>query len=705
MIHYTKFKPVKPKVYNVKRHSYDDNIFTFDIETISLFEIDGVYKPFDYTRSPEYYREHDKACIPYIWQFGVNDIVYYGREFMDFETILKNISNSDIARFVYVHNLSYEMQFLLDIIEKNNWTISELCARNLRQPIQFKIEELNIYFRCSYMLTNLSLEKSAEKYTNIKKAVGELDYNINYSPLSKLPTKALHYAEMDIKVLYEIIKTFVNEYGHLKCVPLTQTGEVRYALKQEVDFNYIRRQWRLVPPEHIYCALMMAFQGGVTHANILYSNRVIHDVWSYDFCSSYPYALTCFRYPSEPFFIIANSQIDEYKNTHCLLYDITLIDVEAKIYNHYLSYSKLVEVNGATATTKSKSRVIVDNGRLVKCKSCRLICTDYDLECIKMSYTCTVKINHVWASYADYLDKRVISFILTRYRDKTTLKGITDKYDFYMKMKQQLNSVFGMACTNPLKTGIEFDIVNGWTSHDLQDMVTDNDGERIRFIDKKLKDMKKSYSTLFFYAVGVWCTAISRWNLWRNVVKLDKQVAYYDTDSIKGVGDVTAVIDEYNNEVMERLKESSEHNGLPLDWYMPKDVNGNIHPLGVFENETEKELYKSFKTLGAKKYIVETTDGTLHMTVSGVRKKAVSALKSIDDFQDGFVFDYKSADKLTHTYIDNQPSITYIDADGNRYTSTQRHSIVLQPTTYTLGVTDEYETLINQYIGILNDNI
>ena len=442
MIHYSKLKPVKPKCYNVKRQTYDDNIFTFDIETISLFLIDGEYKPFDYDLPPEYYTETEKACIPYIWQFGVNDTVYYGREFMEFENVLKTISDPDVTRFVVVHNLSYEMQFLLDIIDKNHWTITDICARNIRQPIQFKIEELNIYFRCSYMLTNLSLEKSAEKYTNLKKAVGDLDYNIPYSPISKLPVKALHYAEMDIKTLYAIMKTFVNEFGHLKSVPLTQTGEVRHALRNELDYNYIRRQWKLVPPEHIYCALMVAFQGGVTHANILYANRVINGVWSYDFCSSYPYSLTCFRYPSEPFFIISPSQIDDYKDNHCLLYDITLTDVEAKIYNHYLSFSKLVEVNGKAPKNKKDARVIVDNGRLVKCKSCRVICTDYDLKCILLSYHCSIVYNRVWASYADFLDKRVISFILTRYRDKTTLKGVIDKAEFYMKMKQQLNSVY-----------------------------------------------------------------------------------------------------------------------------------------------------------------------------------------------------------------------------------------------------------------------
>ena len=272
MIDYHYINIPDPILFSKKKRFYDDNIFTFDIETISLFKIDGEYRPYLNTLTQSFYRDTEKACVPYIWQFGVNDTVYYGREFKDFERVLKLMSDSRVTRFIYVHNLSYEMQFLLDIIESNNWHITDMCARNVRKPIQFTIKELNITFRCSYMLTNLSLEKSAEKYTNVKKAVNDLDYNICHSPLSVMTERELYYCEMDCVTLYHIINDyFMNEYGHIANIPLTQTGEVRRALLKEVDFNYLRRQWQLVPPEYIYMALVQAFMGGITHSNILYT--------------------------------------------------------------------------------------------------------------------------------------------------------------------------------------------------------------------------------------------------------------------------------------------------------------------------------------------------------------------------------------------------------------------------------------------------
>ena len=706
MIDYRYIDIPEPLIFGKKKRLYDDNIYTFDIETISLFNINGEYKPFDLRLSQSFYRDTEKACCPYIWQFGINDKVYYGREFIDFEKVLKALSDKRVTKFIYVHNLSYEMQFLLDIIEKNNWHITNMCARNVRKPIQFTIEELNIVFRCSYMLTNLSLEKSAEKYTSIKKATGDLDYNKAYSPLSKLDERALYYCEMDILTLYEIIKHFIDDYGHIANIPLTQTGEVRRALLKDVDYFYLRHQWELVPPEYMYMALVQAFMGGITHSNILHTNKLFRagvdgckGIWSYDFSSSYPFVLVCRKYPSEPFFAIREKDIEKYKDSHCLLYDVTLTNVKAKIYNHYIPFSKMQEVNEGS---KGDYKLTIDNGRVTQVKSCRMIVTDCDLQNIIDSYNLEITYNNIWASFARYLDKRVIKFILDRYSAKTTLKGVEGKEDFYMKMKQQLNSVFGMSCTNQVKSGIEFDTVKDkWVTHQLYDMIETEDGEKIRFIDKKLADMRKSYSTLFFYAIGVWCTAYARTNLWQAVRALDHDVIYYDTDSIKGTGEaVKAYVEDYNNKVIRELQESAKDNDIPIELYIPKDKKGVEYPLGVFDNETKKGLLKEFKTLGSKKYAYKDSKGKLHITVAGVSKKAVIGLRSLKDFNKSLVFYPECTGKLTHYYEDKQPDFSYIDIDGNLYTCKQKHSIILQPTSYSMSLTPVYERLIEEYYNI-----
>ena len=711
MIDYRLINKPEPVLFGKKKKLYDDNIYTFDIETISLYKINGEFKPYDNRLSQDFYRDTDKAACCYIWQFGINDHVYFGRELMDFEKVLKLISDTRVSKFIYVHNLSYEMQWLLDIIESNNWHITNMCARNVRKPIQFKIEELNIYFRCSYMLTNLSLEKSAEKYTNLKKAVGDLDYNTPFSPLSLLDDRSLHYCEQDILTLYEIIKYFRdnpdNGYAHVVNIPLTQTGEVRRALLHKLDYWYMRRQWELVPPEHIYLALIQAFMGGMTHTNMLHANKLFKKgvncdgIWSYDFSSSYPYVLVCYKYPSEPFFMIREKDINKYKDNHCLLYDITLTDVDSKTFNHYIPYSKMKDVNFGS---KNDHMLCVDNGRIMTVKQCRMILTDVDFECIRQCYNIgKITYNNIWASFAMYLDKRVIKFILDRYSAKTTLKGVEGQEEFYMKMKQQLNSVFGMSCTNQVKNGVEFDAISDqWVTHQLYDMVDDGDGGYIRFIDKKIAECKKSYSTLLYYAVGVWCTAYARSNLWQAIQALDRSVIYYDTDSIKGFGgDVKAYVDKYNTSVIDKLKQSATYNNLPIDLYIPKDNKGNEYPLGVFDDETKKGMYKEFKALKAKCYAYKDCHNKLHITVSGVAKSAVVGLRSLNDFNKDLVFYPECTGKLTHYYSDNQSDFSYTDIDGNVYTCKQRHSIVLTPTGYSMSMTPEHERLIDQYFGIL----
>lgn len=702
MIHYSisDFK-IEPLIFKKKGGTFDDNIFTFDIETVSLFKINDKWQPFDYNIKPAVYTDIPKGAVCYIWQFGVNDTVYYGRELSEFKQVLEAISDKDITRFIYIHNLSYEMQWLLDILD--DYTIEDLTARNLRQPISFKINELNIIFRCSYMLTNLSLDAAAKKYAEHHKAVGDLDYNIAYSPISVLPDKALHYCEYDILTLYEIIKHFRDEYKHLERIPLTQTGCVRRSLNEVVDFYYHRRMAYLTPSAQMMRYLILAFQGGITHSNILYANRSVGPAISMDEASAYPFMLVAREYPIKPFYPIEEWQIDKYKKTHCILYHVRFKNVRSKYYNHYISYSKCINFTYDKVTfTDGKGRehsfkddkALVDNGRLVSCSgSFEMVITDIDLELIKQSYEIEdIEYIDIYAALKGYLDKRVIKFILERYKAKTTLKNDKTQAQYYMKMKQELNSIFGCSCRNFLKVGITYDKVNGWQAPDIY---------ATGFIEQAVDDYKNSYSNILNYPVGVWCTAYNRQALWSNILKLDKQVVYYDTDSIKYVGDAGNIFEEHNKEVLADLEISSIKNGIELDMYMPVDDKGKKRPLGVFEFDG---AYKDFKTLGAKKYAYIEEDDSLHITVAGVSKSASKALSSLDEFKNGKVFNYKEANKLTHYYYDEQEQITYIDVQGNTYTSTQKHSVILQPTTYTLGITDEFEALINEYLGQLDYN-
>jgi hypothetical protein len=226
-----------------------------------------------------------------------------------------------------------------------------------------------------------------------------------------------------------------------------------------------------------------------------------------------------------------------------------------------------------------------------------MIITDIDFEIIKEAYECTYIIEFAWGSLKKPLDKKVAKFIIERYKAKTTLKGVEGQEEFYMKMKQELNSIFGMSCTNPLKAGIYLDDNYEWKAHSM------TDPDYFKFVQEKLNDMKKSFSTLFFpMATGVYVCAYARENLFRTMMKLDQDVVYYDTDSIKGVGSkVIEVVEEYNRKVDREVEKYSKIHDIPIEDFRPLKPNGEPAPIGYFDCETKEGLYKEFKTLGAKK--------------------------------------------------------------------------------------------------------
>lgn len=651
---------------------YSDVIYTFDIEVSSLFNINSKWQRFNYDISD--YTDIDKRSCVYICMLGIEDEVYYFRNFTFFEDVLKKISNQRARKIIYIHNLSYEFQFLRGIFK--NYTIENMLATAPHKPISFLVKELNIEFRCSYRLTNLSLEKSAEKYTKVKKKVGDLDYNIERSPLTKLNDTELGYCEYDIITLYEIIKYFRNQYSHTANIPLTQTGEVRRELKKRIDYAHIRKIQCLIPDYITSCYLMQAFAGGITHANMIYSGKVLNNVFSSDESSAYPTMLLTKKYPCGKWYEYNIKDYEFFKNDKCFLFHVKLYGLKSKLYNHYISCYKCI----------TASNMYKDNGRLVSADYVELIITDQDFEMIKLSYNIEkIEYIKILGCVKKYLPTKILQYILDLYKYKTELKGVAGKEDFYMKSKQQINSIFGCACTSIFNQDTVFK--NG----EWDKLIKDNESKRA-FINAKLEEQKHSFSNIFLYSTGVWCTAYNRAALWANIALNDKYVVYYDTDSIKSLNNFN--YSAYNNKIIAECLQSANENDLDIEAFKPKTIKGIEKQLGIFESEA---VANKFCTLGAKKYCAEYDDG-LHLTVSGVRKNAVVALKGdIHNFKKGLIFDYSAAQKNIHYYVDDQESFTFIDIDGNEYTCEDNYGIVLAPTTYKLGITEEYEDLIKYY--------
>ena len=156
------------------------------------------------------------------------------------------------------------------------------------------------------------------------------------------------------------------------------------------------------------------------------------------------------------------------------------------------------------------------------------------------------------------------------------------------------------------------------------------------------------------------------------------------------IRDIESIIyKHYEND--NKIKYVSNLLNIDINRFSPKDIKGISHPLGVFEIDGE---YIEFITQGAKKYAYKDDEG-LHITVSGVPKKAKVALKKLEDFKDGYIFKYKDTNKNTLFYTENQAPFELVDYLGNKCVVNDISGVCLVPTTYELGKSLDYANLIS----------
>lgn len=660
-----------------KSKKVDNNIYSFDIETTSYLKLNGII--YDANSYENFNEKEKELCefysIMYIWMLSINETVYYGRTWNELKEFLAKIDeNIPEKKILFIHNLSYEFQFL-----RSQFEFTNVFARTQRKVMKCKFSDYNFELHCTYMMTNLSLDKLATTYNlDVKKLVGNLDYNKLRSPITQLTEEEMAYCENDCLVIYEYIKVELLTYIRVDKIPVTLTGKVRNELKALVYKNYTyRRKIRkaINTDPHIYNLLQEAFQGGYTHASWVYVDRIINDVDSYDFTSSYPYVMTCFKYPTSEFIKSKVKRKEDMFNLYAYLLVVKFTNVESKYYNNIISYSKCRSIKNGK----------YDNGRVIKADEIVITLTDIDFKLILDFYNCDYEILESYESLYGYLPDLFINFILDKYVKKTELKNVEGRETEYAIQKSLFNSIYGMTVTNTIRDEVSYDNVKGWGNRIL------TNEEIIKMLEDEKKKAFLSFST------GVWVTAYARYNLLSNLRKLDKWEIYADTDSLKLCkGYDKGVILDYNKNVKERIKYISQILNIPLNKYSPKDIKGKKHLLGVFECETKegnKYTYEKFITQGAKKYAV-MENGKIKITVAGVPKRGAKALKSLEDFKDDFEFKSSDTNKQTLIYIDEQQKNNMIDYEGNIYVNEDKTGCCLIPCSYILGKAIDYANLI-----------
>lgn len=109
-------------------------------------------------------------------------------------------------------------------------------------------------------------------------------------------------------------------------------------------------------------------------------------------------------------------------------------------------------------------------------------------------------------------------------------------------------------------------------------------------------------------------------------------------------------------------------------------------------------IYSEFIHQGAKKYAYrKVKDNSLHITVSGVPKKGVKALKSLEDFKDNLVFSHKDTGKNLVIYNDDMIPVELTDYQGNKELLKNRYGCVVVPTNYVLSKSVDYMNLLSDY--------
>lgn len=664
------------------KHQYCNDIMVLDIEVTSAWRTPkGKIIGYEKGKDNEYWNNLEPLSLCYIWQFSFNDVVYYGREFRDFEQVLKDIP-SDYSCIIWVHNLSYEFHFLNNFLK---W--KSVFARTPHKPMKcVPAAYPNIEFRCTYMLTRLSLE-SWGKQIGYHKAVGDLDYEKIRTPLTELTDKELGYCEDDNLVVYHGVQNYLKQYGNLRDIPLTQTGTVRKVIKDKLtaDSKYVKFIKTLVPEDsEEYQLLMDVFSGGYTHASRYYSGRVQRGlIKHFDFASSYPSVMVCEKYPMTPWILELDEDFptDEEMEEQAFILKLHFTYVKCKTFNTYIQASKCDGEN-----------IKYDNGRVIMADSLDLICTEQDWLTIRETYTWqSCEIIDKYSSYKKYLPKAFVEYILELYHNKTTLKDVEGMEDLYMQSKQYINSMFGMAVTAIVQPDVEFDGTE-WTVNQLT-------AEEVnKHLNSLRSDRPRERRYFLSYSWGCWVTAYARRNLWKCLIPYDTKVMYCDTDSLFILGD--ADYTWYNNEVNDKMKKACDVLGLDFNKTRPKTPKGKEKPLGLFVPEDD---CTEFITLGAKRYVErQKGDGKLHLTVSGINKGAVELLgNEIENFKDGFNFDKDSdcVHKQLATYITDMPTVVYSDG----YRSTYKEGINMRRTGYLLTMTDEYKRLIDYMSVTLED--
>lgn len=688
---------------NTDTNNYIETIPEFNKHSIPFIRKRQNKKAAKYLKQPAFLdtetsHNHDEDNpIGWIYQYCMefdNEVVI-GQEPMSLLDHLLHLKelyglDKDNRLVIYIHNLSYDYtylyQFLIGVLG-----VPEILAIKSHKILNAHFDGLE--FRCSYLLSNMSLSTWGEKLNcNIKKMVGAIDYNAIHYQDEELPAIDWEYMLNDVLAMKECVYREMLFYDdNIVTVPYTSTGYVRRDSRRACRKDKTYRKWFTKTRFTVdsYKLARLAFSGGLTHGNRFLGGVTVHNVGHNDKKSHYPSVEMleyfpmgewlhqyCYKNHDAPLPMnIFNSLI----TTQCCLFKIMFNNLRLK--------------KGVTCPCVSKHKILnfweisftndwgakgCDNGKVIKADGyVYMALTELDYYWILQQYdTDGVMVVDLWTSERGYIKDPIKDTINQYFNYKESLPKVSQLRD---KSKNKLNSIYGQSATDPVRMEVTFD---------YEELLWKEEKDPSdEYIKEKLDSYYKSRNSFNNYSHGIYTTSWARYillDLIQNVIGYDNFI-YTDTDSCfyKDSPEVRERIAEYNKKQIER----NIAHGLGV-----RNNKGKMSYYGTFDYEDHCE---SFRFLHSKCYALITDDGEFQVTIAGVSKDnkqpkghpdrvtIQQELGSIDNLSDGFQF--KECGGTKSKYVESPVRTTVINGHTIIYAS----ACIITQNTKTLGGTVE----------------
>lgn len=524
--------------------------------------------------------------------------------------------NNEKRLVCFVHNLSYDHVYIYRQLT------AEFGAPKILAIKPHKILSAvydGIEFRCSYLLSNMSLSAWGSK---LKCKVHKVDNGIDYDVIRYQNTKLKKdtdwfYMINDVAALKNCVHSeMIENDDNIVTIPLTSTGYVRRDCRRAFRKEEGSRDWFTKTRLEVdsYKANFYTYAGGLTHGNRFLAGQTIKRVEHVDFKSFYPandqlrympmgkwqHVYSYLESDGEPFDI---SRFEKLIHEKCTIMLVCFQNLRLRTYVTCpaLSKSKVYNYPFVKFTINDSGTLGTDNGRVVNATG------DVMLWLTELDYYWIVDQYETDGLYIQEL------FVCDRGYDTQAIRDVTNEYFkvkeglekdgyFYHKSKNRLNAIYGMKSTNPVRSQCELNIESGLWS-EIRDMSDDH-------INEALDRYYKSYNSFNNFSHGVYITSWARSLLLyviKNIIGYSRFI-YGDTDSAFYISNkkVDRRLKIFNNEIVQLNKNLGL--GVP-------NRSGGVSYYGVLEKESP---CKKFRFLHAKCYAFVDPENNLHCTIAGV---------------------------------------------------------------------------------------